>query len=108
MRLDPGAVLEIVALPGTEVRVEATISTPFGRHFTDTAEVQAGSDGLARVRVPYADRSHSPVRAEAPYRIRVDDTEQLRSVSDKDVREGAILRVPQAAPDETEHPATAR
>jgi hypothetical protein len=90
----PGAVLEVAAPPGAAVRAEAWIHTTLGRRFPYRADARAGGDGVARLRVAYADRSAASTRAEAPYRVRIGSVEHRVSVSDADVRSGAVLDVP--------------
>jgi hypothetical protein len=53
------------------------------------------------VRVPYANQTVEPTRANGPYRIQIGDIERSVSVSDADVQTGATLRIPRALPNET-------
>jgi len=97
-----GALLEVPAPAGSEVHAETTVLTSLGRRLAFRAAARSESDGWARLRVPYADRSQAESRALEPYRIHVGERVFRASVSDADVREGATLRVS----DETADPRT--
>jgi dolichyl-diphosphooligosaccharide--protein glycosyltransferase len=88
-----GAVLEARASPHSKVDAEVSVRTPSGRRFRYRATALTGADGVARLRVPYANETAAAVAPEGPYRVRVGDTEVRVSVSDDDVRRGAVIPV---------------
>ena len=47
------------------------IRTPTGRRYVYRAKTEAGADGVARLRVPYATRTRLPARPVSPYRVDV-------------------------------------
>jgi asparagine N-glycosylation enzyme membrane subunit Stt3 len=65
-----GALLEVHASPGEEVRARLPLETPTGRKFAFEARATARADGVAHLRVPYPSPSSGPVRARAPWRLR--------------------------------------
>lgn len=89
-----GARIEIAARPGTEVHIELNLQTPLRRNFMFELSAQAGADGWARLRVPYATDVAPPVHARGRYRIRVGDAVQYLEVSEQAVRSGAALSLP--------------
>ncbi len=89
----PGAALEVRATPGAEVAAEVQVATPTGRRFRYRATATAASDGLARLRVPYATDSEAPARPTGPWRLRSGEAETLVAVPESAVATGATLRV---------------
>ncbi|MBW2390998.1 MAG: glycosyltransferase family 39 protein [Deltaproteobacteria bacterium] len=89
-----GAQIEVAARPGVTVEVELDLQTTIGRSFVFVTGAQAGEDGWARLRVPYATDITPPVHARGRYRVRVGESVQLLSVTDEQVRAGATLSLP--------------
>lgn len=90
-----GAVLEVLAAAGEEVIVTLRLATPGGRRIDYEAKGTAGSDGVARMRVPYATgtpESEEAVATEGPYRVRSGGGIRPQTISETAVREGAIMR----------------
>jgi dolichyl-diphosphooligosaccharide--protein glycosyltransferase len=87
-----GAVLEVPGAPGAQVEAKVRVVTPFGRGFDYEARAQAGPDGLARLRVPYATRTAAAARPAGPWRLRSGSAIGSLDVSDEDVTRGAVLR----------------
>jgi asparagine N-glycosylation enzyme membrane subunit Stt3 len=87
-----GALVEVAAPPGAQVKLELDLVTPLGRRPQFEIEARADDDGWARLRVPYATDPGPPVHAEGPYRVRVGDAD-VRSleVPDEAVRSGAVI-----------------
>jgi dolichyl-phosphooligosaccharide-protein glycotransferase len=92
----PGAVLEVRAPPGSGVTAEVEIATPTGRRFTYPARTQAGADGVARLRVPYATDGRTPVHTTGPWRVHAGGQTELVPVSERDLLSGATVAVPDA------------
>lgn len=64
-----GAALEIESAPGSLVEAELPLVSNTGRPFVYYARARAGSDGLARFRLPYDTEQRGPTKATGPYRI---------------------------------------
>jgi asparagine N-glycosylation enzyme membrane subunit Stt3 len=92
-----GAVLAVAATPGTPVEAAVTVVSPLGRHFRYEAEATAGPDGQARLRVPYATETTTPVRPSGPWQVRVAGRTVLVAVSEDDVRSGRTIAVARPA-----------
>jgi len=88
-----GAVLEVHAAPGSEVAATLTLYSPFGRRFDYVARANAGDDGVARLRVPYASDGRTPVGAHGPWLVRADGATRPVPVSDEAVLDGATVVV---------------
>jgi dolichyl-diphosphooligosaccharide--protein glycosyltransferase len=91
-----GAQLEVTAPPGTAVEASVAIATPLGRRFEYRAEAQAGADGVARLRLPYATETSAPARPIGPWQVRAGHARFEVPVSERAVREGAVVAVPGA------------
>jgi asparagine N-glycosylation enzyme membrane subunit Stt3 len=89
----PGAILQVPAEPGSQVSAELAIRTPSQRRFTYRASAEADALGTARLRVPYATETETPVRPLAPYVVRAGGRAYEVVVSDVQVREGAVIDV---------------
>lgn len=92
-----GAMLEVHVEPGAAVTAEVRVVTPFGRRFAYRARALAGSNGTARLRVPYATDTSAPVRPLGPWRVRVGETVREVGVTDADVLKGATVLVEAAS-----------
>ncbi len=88
-----GAVLEVHGPPERVFAAEVSVRTSSGRSFLYRATTLSDSDGVARLRVPYASDTSAPTRPEGPYRVSFADAETRVRVSDADVRDGAVIRV---------------
>jgi 4-amino-4-deoxy-L-arabinose transferase-like glycosyltransferase len=66
----PGALLEVATEPGQSVQAEVRVSTAAGRRFAFRAQATADAQGLARLRVPYANDAELPTRTLGTYRVR--------------------------------------
>lgn len=84
----PGAVLVVPGPPGERVVASVRVETPMGRPLAFRTSGPVGSDGFARVRVPYATAADAPLRALGPWRVRVAGRELGATVTERDVREG--------------------
>jgi asparagine N-glycosylation enzyme membrane subunit Stt3 len=98
-----GAVLEVNAAPGTPVEASVRIETPIRRRFTWRASTRADADGVARLRVPYANDARLPTRPLEPYRIRIGAeesgaVEHRVAVPEAAVVTGGAVRVDAAPP----------
>lgn len=90
----PGAVLELEVEPGARVAASAAIETAGGRGFRYRARATADAAGVARIRVPYAtEAAGAPARATSAWRIAAEGSVRCARVSERDVREGAVVRV---------------
>ena len=87
-----GARLQLVGHPGEEVVAEVTIRTPQDRSFVYRARAEVGSDGVARMRLPYATDGATPAAAITPYRVRVGEREVSLEIPEDAVVGGRILR----------------
>ena len=92
-----GAVLQVPASPGSTVEAELSLASPFGRPLAWRARARAGADGWARLRVPNPTFASAPVHALGPYRVAADGRAIHASVSEEQVRTGAVVVV--LAPD---------
>jgi asparagine N-glycosylation enzyme membrane subunit Stt3 len=88
-----GAVFEARAAPGTEMLAQLPIVTSLGRRFRYRASARADGEGRVRLRVPYATESTQPTRSVGSYRVRLGDAALSVSVTEADVREGAVIAV---------------
>ena len=91
-----GAVLEVRAPPGEEVRASLRLESPSGRRIDYQSRAVANAEGVARLRVPYA--TGPPLHAEVaaavgPYRVRSAGTARAVSVTEADVQSGAVVSV---------------
>jgi asparagine N-glycosylation enzyme membrane subunit Stt3 len=89
-----GAVLEVAASPGDPVEASLMLATPTGRRFLYRARGVAEADGVARLRVPYATETDSPVRPHGPWRVEAGDDRRRVTVSERAVRLGERVPVP--------------
>lgn len=89
----PGALIEATAPTGTPVEAEVKVQTPTGRTFSWRTATTSGSDGIARLRVPYATHTTAPVRPIQPYRVTVGEAAHAVSVPENAVRDGRTLVV---------------
>ncbi len=89
-----GALLRVRATPGSTVEVELSLASDFGRPFAWRARAQARAGGWARLRVPHPTHASAPVHALGPYRVVADGRTVHVSVSEEQVRRGAIVAVP--------------
>jgi Archaeal glycosylation protein B long peripheral domain len=92
-----GAVLVAHAPPGTPISARLWLVSPLGRRFAYRARGEAGADGAARLRVPYATDRTSPTVAHGIWRVQVGVRVAAVAVSDTAVREGREIAV--EAPD---------
>jgi hypothetical protein len=88
-----GAVIEVRADAGTAVEAALALHSPFGREFRYVARAVAGTDGVARLRVPYASDAKTPVAAREPWELRVGDARLPVMISEEDVLQGATVPV---------------
>lgn len=90
-----GAVLEVPAAPGEVVVATLQLRTLTGRDFMYQARGNSGSDGIARLRVPYPSRppAAAGVAASGPYRVEVGGQLLAVAVSESDVRTGSVVSV---------------
>lgn len=88
-----GAQLDVEAAAGSFVSASVQVVSPLGRRFAYRASARAGSDGRARLRVPYATRCDEPVCASGPWRVEVGGVAREVRVAPADVREGRTLAV---------------
>lgn len=95
----PGAVIEVATEADVPVNARVTIRTPTGRTIGYRSDARAASDGVARIRVPYATGDDEgsvgkPVaRAVGPYRVRVGERVHRVEISERDVRRGGVVRI---------------
>ncbi len=100
----PGAVLELEVEPGARVAASAAIETAGGRGLRYRARATADAAGVVRIRVPYATEAAGPAaHATGAWRIAAGGSVLCARVSEREVREGAAVRV---APDAACEPAT--
>lgn len=83
-----GADLHVETDAGERVTASVELRTPTGRRFRYVAEAEAGPEGAARLRLPYATRTRVPTRPTTAWRIQAGDRVAALSVSDADVQEG--------------------
>jgi hypothetical protein len=88
-----GADLEVHAAPGSEVDATLVLYSPFGRHFEYVARAQAGDDGVAHLRVPYASDGKTSVAARDPWIVRANGVAREVPVSEEAVLRGETLVV---------------
>jgi hypothetical protein len=88
-----GALLRVQATPGSTVEVELTLSSPFGQPLAWRARARARAGGWARIRVPHPSHASAPVHALGPYRVVADGRAIHVSVSEEQIRTGAIVAV---------------
>jgi dolichyl-diphosphooligosaccharide--protein glycosyltransferase len=93
-----GAVLEAHGPPGSPMRAELRLVSNTGRRFRYTAATVIDTQGVGRLRVPYATLGSSPVRAASPYRVEVAGEARAVAVAEDDVKSGAVLPVGDSAP----------
>jgi hypothetical protein len=86
-------VIEVRADAGTAVEAALALHSPFGREFRYVARAVAGTDGVARLRVPYASDAKTPVAAREPWELRVGDARLPVMISEEDVLQGATVPV---------------
>ncbi len=94
-----GALLEIHDEPGVDVIAEIVLRTPIGRTIRFDARGRTDEKGLVRLRVPYP--TETPIARKVagtrePYRISSPAGNSTAHVSEKQVREGAVVVVPRA------------
>ncbi len=90
-----GAELEGRAPPGAEVSVELALATAGGREFAWGSRTRAGTDGVYRLRVPYATReANGRVRSRGGYGVFASGAERTVDVGEEDVREGRRIAAP--------------
>ncbi len=94
----PGAVLEIRGEPGETASAEVLVETPLRRRFLWRTATKVEDDGIARIRVPYATQSTTPVRPVQPYRVSAGGTVHAVTVTEDAVLRGASLSVGDASP----------
>jgi dolichyl-diphosphooligosaccharide--protein glycosyltransferase len=91
----PGARITGRARPGAVVRAELPIRLGRRGGMIFSGETRAGADGGYQIVVPYAnDAAAHEIRPAGAYRIRSDGREIAVSVSDTQVREGALVEAP--------------
>jgi dolichyl-diphosphooligosaccharide--protein glycosyltransferase len=88
-----GALLEVPAAPGEEVRARLPLVTPTGRRFVFEARGVAQADGVARLRVPYPSPSSGPVRARGAWRVRAGSRAWAVAVPERAVAKGERIGV---------------
>lgn len=86
-----GALIEVPAEPGSWVFASLPLTSDAGRRFVFEAAVLSGSDGLARLRVPYATSGSSRTRAGGRYRVRTDDRTWRVAVDEVEIVEGRTV-----------------
>lgn len=87
-----GALLEVAAPPGAEVSAELLLETPLGRRFRYRTAAGSGSDGIARLRLPYASGGRQPVRSLGPWTVRSGGLVFAVEVDDAAVTQGRTVR----------------
>ncbi len=93
----PGAVLAVRAPPGAVVEASLTLETPVRSTFVYGTRGRADDHGIARLRVPYSTEPRvgpAAVGARGRYRISESGREHHVDVTDAQVREGAVIDVP--------------
>ncbi len=88
----PGAVLEVWAAPGTAVEASLRVATRNKRGFFYRARGITGTDGRARIRVPYATGARGDVSTGDLYEIRGPGVRGQVRVPEAAIQSGAILR----------------
>jgi hypothetical protein len=88
-----GAVLEVPAAPGSEVEARIELVTPAERRMRFAVTGRAAPDGIARLRVPYASDTATPVRASGPWTVETGGTTRSAVVTDAQVEDGATVVV---------------
>jgi hypothetical protein len=94
----PGALLEVPAPDGEEVRARLRLVTPTGRRFVFEARGVAGEDGRAHLRVPYPTRSSAPVRARGAWRVHAGGRTWAVAVPERAVLAGERIVLAERAP----------
>ena len=99
----PGAVLEIQAERGQQVRVSLAIATTQGRHFHYRALAVTDDTGWASLTLPYATSRGSAARAATsmrpgawatgPYEVSVGERKERVQISESAVRQAELIRV---------------
>jgi asparagine N-glycosylation enzyme membrane subunit Stt3 len=90
-----GAVIEVGVEPGTRVELRKLLRSRAGRVFAYRSAAEAGPDGQARFRVPYAASlagAEPDSSDEALYQLRSADRRWTASVREADVTSGALVR----------------
>jgi len=88
-----GAVIDGRAAPGSEAIARLVLRSSQGREFVYEASGRANARGRVRLRVPYASQGEAPVRAVAPWHVRMDDRWHRVAISEEQVRAGAHVFV---------------
>lgn len=94
----PGAQIEAHAPAGTSVAAEVLVRAPTGRLFTWRATTEAGDDGVARLRLPYATDTQAPARPTRPYRVTVGGVARAVVVPENAVMAGATILLGEPQP----------
>ena len=89
-----GAELRVETDPGAWVTATVEVETPVGRTFEHVIRGRADEQGIARLEVPYATLTSAPAHPVDGYRITVGSRVTSVEVSEEDVREGRVIRVP--------------
>jgi hypothetical protein len=87
-----GALLEVDAAPGDDVRAQLVLETPTGRRLLYRARARADATGVASLRVAYPTTSDGPVRALGPYTIHAGGHRLSAEVPEDAVRTGTVVR----------------
>jgi len=88
-----GALLEVGGAPGDRIAAQVEVATPIGRRFQFRAEAAVGENGVAGLRLPYANEAHHPARTLGPWRIESGERTWTLEVPEEAVRKGATLRL---------------
>lgn len=88
-----GAEIHVTAAPDAIVRASVGLVTPAGRKFEHTVRVRADETGLARLRLPYATDTTTPVRAQGRYRVHAGGQVRMLAVAEEDVVSGNVIRL---------------
>jgi asparagine N-glycosylation enzyme membrane subunit Stt3 len=91
----PGAQIVGASAPGARIRATLGVRTNRGRRFVYSALVSAAADGRYALRVPYSTRGGAgEVEVDPAYRLECEGEQQLVSVDESAVLEGARVEGP--------------
>ncbi len=89
-----GAILEIPLEPGTRATASVgVVVSPSGRRFVYRTRGVADADGVVRLRVPYPTEAAGAAQTQGPYRVAAGGRVLCAWPSERDVRDGAVVRV---------------
>jgi hypothetical protein len=91
-----GAVLEARGKPRARLTAQLGVETPTGRRFVYRTETFADTEGVARLRLPYATRTDAPTTPRGPYRVSFAGETLRLTLSDQDVLSGRVVPLSEA------------